>query len=78
MLISTSGRLHAWSVSLAIFAATTSNRRLVPPSKPAMGADRSEAEAEAEELFLRIGLTEQTAKCVAFAPPAAAVAYERA
>jgi hypothetical protein len=34
-----------------------------------MGAERDQIEAEAEELFLRIGLTEQTAKCAAFASP---------
>ena len=43
-----------------------------------MGADRDQAEVEAEQLFLRIGLTEQTAKCVAFALPAAAAACEPA
>ena len=43
-----------------------------------MGADRDQAEVEAEQLFLRIGLTEQTAKYVAFALPAAAAACEPA
>ena len=43
-----------------------------------MGADRDQAEGEAEQLFLRIGLTEQTAKCAAFAHPAAVAACEPA
>ncbi len=43
-----------------------------------MGADRDQAELEAEQLFLRIGLTEQTAKCAAFALPAAIAAWEPA
>ena len=38
-------------------------------SSSVMGAERDQIEAEAEELFLRIGLTEQTAKCAAFASP---------